>query len=471
MRLLLSLPEAVAATSARYRMFAPGQRVAVAVSGGADSVCLLYVLHELAPRLGLTLSVLHLDHGLRGEESRQDAEFVRGLADALGLPAEVRRAALSGAAGNLEQACRRARLEFFGEALAGGADRVALGHTRRDQAETVLFRFLRGSGAAGLSGIRPVTGSGLVRPLIETGREEIETWLRARGIAWREDSTNATLAFARNRIRHVLLPQLAREWNPRIEETLARMAEWAQDEECYWDATLPAAGPVLEAAALAAAHPAMARRMIRRAIEHAKGDLRGIDFGHTESILRLAESPEGHGSVRIPGVTVQRSFGQIRFAPSSDTAHETYRYPIPACPAAGAEGLSFPLPGAAIHVQLLEKPETTPLSDYVYNGEMSCLDRDRLSGPVELRPWRPGDRFQPAGARRPKKIKALFQLARIPVWERAGWPVLADAASVVWTRRFGASATAAAVDSSTRLLVVREAPNSESEPGGTTSNV
>ncbi len=443
-------------------MFAPGQRVAVAVSGGADSVCLLHVLYELAPRLELTLSILHLDHGLRGEESRGDAEFVGALAARLGMPVEIRRAALSGAPGNLEQACRRARLDFFREALAAGADRVALGHTRRDQAETVLFRLLRGSGGAGLSGIRPVTASGLVRPLIETGRAEIEEWLRARGIAWREDSTNATPAFARNRIRHGLLPQLARDWNPRIEEALARMAQWAQDEESYWEAALPPAGPVLDAPDLTALHPAAARRLIRRAIQQAKGDLRGIDYWHTEAILRLAQSAAGHGAVCIPGLRIQRSFGQIHFGRGAGGGPGEYRYSVLASSSPDRASQRFALADSAIHVQLLEKPEASPLSDYVYNGEMFCLDRDRLSGPLELRPWRAGDRFQPVGASSPKKLKALFQLARIPVWERRGWPVLADAVSVVWTRRFGASAAAAAADSSTRLLLVREEPNSES---------
>src|SRR4051794_32289150 len=155
-------------------MFETGARVAVAVSGGADSVCLLHALREMGE---VHLSVLHADHGLRGTESRADAEFVRVLADRMGLPFTVCELRLK--PGNLEQAARRARLEFFNEHLASGlADRVALGHTRSDQAETVLFRFLRGSGTAGLAGIRPVTAEGLVRPLIELERPEIENYLR-----------------------------------------------------------------------------------------------------------------------------------------------------------------------------------------------------------------------------------------------------------------------------------------------------
>src|SRR6185503_18291035 len=140
---------------------------------------------------------------------------------------------------NLEEAARHARQTFFREVMKSGAvDRVAVGHTRSDQAETVLFRFLRGSGTAGLAGIRPVTSTGIIRPLIEVDRTEVEHFLRDRGIPWREDSTNASCRFARNRIRHDLLPQLAREWNPGIVETLAQTADWAQAEEEWWAAEL-----------------------------------------------------------------------------------------------------------------------------------------------------------------------------------------------------------------------------------------
>jgi tRNA(Ile)-lysidine synthase len=146
-------------------MFRRGQTVGVAVSGGADSVCLLHALAELAPRWDIRLHALHLNHRLRGDESEQDAEFVRGLATRLGLPVTVQEADVGASSDNLEQAARDARRAFFHQTIAQGTvDRVAVGHTRDDQAETVLFRFLRGSGTAGLAGIRPVTTEGLVRP-------------------------------------------------------------------------------------------------------------------------------------------------------------------------------------------------------------------------------------------------------------------------------------------------------------------
>ena len=205
----------VAEFIARHRMFEPGQRVGVAVSGGADSVFLLHALREL----GLQLSVIHIEHGIRGAASVADAEFVAQLAATFALPFHIRHADVPAIDGNLEQAARNVRQAFYAELIAAGAiDRVATGHTRSDQAETVLYRILRGSGLAGLSGILPVTREGLVRPLLEIDRSEIEAWLREHGIAWREDETNRDRTYARNRLRHEILPLLRDGFNPQLDQ-------------------------------------------------------------------------------------------------------------------------------------------------------------------------------------------------------------------------------------------------------------
>ena len=456
--------ERVAKTITRYSMFQPGQRVGVAVSGGADSVCLLDVLRELAPRWDLRLTVLHLDHQLRGEESRQDAAFVRDLAASLGLPFELRETPVAQAPDNIEQAARDARLAFFRELLeAGTIDRVTTGHTLSDQAETVLFRFLRGAGTAGLAGIRPVTGDGIVRPLIEISRPEIEQYLRGRGIVWRVDSSNLSTAFARNQIRHELLPQLTRDWNPALPETLARMAGWAQAEETYWDAELARLAPahlkrdppavLLGADALSDLPLAVARRLVRRALEMAKGDLRSIGFEHLAAVLELAASPEGHGRLQIPGLDIFRSFGWLRIAPPAmdNLAHRNYRLPLP------VPG-SVPLPGEryVIHTELFENTNVTEASAAVYNKWMGYLDWNRIPGSLEVRNWRPGDQYQPAGRTRPEKIKALFQEARVPLWERRHWPVVTAGDLIVWTRSFGPAAGLVAERGARPVLDIRE---------------
>ena len=464
MKAVSRLLDRIAQTIARYCMFQPAQQVGVAVSGGADSVCLLYVLLELAPRWDLHLSVLHLDHGLRGEESRQDAEFVRGLADRLGLPFTPRETAVAQSPDNLEQAARQARLAFFRETIAGGGvQRVATGHTRSDQAETVLFRFLRGSGSAGLAGIRPVTSEGIVRPLIEVGRSEVRQFLLERGIAWREDSTNSSLQFARNRIRHELLPQIAREWNPAICETLANTADWALAEEAWWDAEIDRLASrhlttsndaiLLHAGLLATLPLAVARRLVRRAMEAAKGDLRGIDFGHIRSVMDLARSTEGHGRLQAPGLDIFRSFEWLRFGRPGAGGLETRNYRLTlAVPGT----VRVPGSSLAISLELIDKSGPSVSPDWVYTSWVGGLDWQRLSGSLELRNWRPGDQYQPVGYSGQEKIKTLFQQARIPLWERRHWPVVTDGSTIVWARRFGPAAGLVAEQDAKVILKIRE---------------
>ncbi len=450
-------------------MFTAGHKIGVAVSGGADSVCLLVALHELGPRWGLRFSVLHLDHGLRGEESAADADFVLRLAAELGLPSVIERVDLRSRPGNLEQNARRARLDFFRRQIAGGVcDRVALGHTRSDQAETVLFRFLRGAAGPGLAGIRPVTATGIVRPLLEIDRAEVEQFLTERRIEWRDDSSNRDPVFARNRIRHSLLPQLAREWNPAVSHALAHTAEWALAEEDWWDAEVGRVteslvshrdGAVLVRTAQLAELPlAAARRLVRRLLEIVKGDLRSVDFRHMSEILDLAASPRGYGRALVPGVDVVRSFDWIRLSPQGAPKPCSFCLPVVV-----PQTVEIPGTRNSISLELIERTETPEGCSYVYNEEMDCVDWPRVSGPLELRNWRPGDRYQPIGHTGEEKIKHLFQQARIPIWERNSWPVLADRSGIIWTRSFGTAARLNPGAASSTRLRVREIVKLESE--------
>jgi tRNA(Ile)-lysidine synthase len=462
---LAAMLETVAATIVRYRMLEPGNKVAVAVSGGADSVCLLHALRELAPRWNLRLHVLHLNHRIRGAESDEDAAFVKGLAAEFGLPFTLRESDLHTVPGNLEQAGREARLAFFRDELSSGAaDRVALGHTRSDQAETVLFRFLRGAATAGLSGIRPLTREGIARPLIAVERLEIEQFLQARGVAWREDSTNRSPEFARNRIRHQLLPALAQDWNPAIVRTLAQTADWALAEEAYWETEIDRLAALhlhhgigfvrLNTACLRGLSLAAARRLVRRAMEMVKGDLLAVEFSHVEAVLALAESTDGHGRLQTPSLDIMRSFDWLRFfKPAETPGIETRNYAYPVSPPA-----VLPIPGEdyAVSLEIIENPADSRDCDSVYNKEMVLVDPERFSGRLTLRNWRPGDQYQPSGSSREQKIKTFFQEFRIPLWERRHWPVLVDGDSIIWARRFGAAAAAAASPGIRRVLRIAE---------------
>jgi tRNA(Ile)-lysidine synthase len=442
---------------ARYEMFSSGSRVGVAVSGGADSVFLLHALRGMAD-----LSVVHIDHGIRGQASRDDAEFVRELAEELRLHFHLLEARLPTGA-NLEEVARDLRKEYFNQLVtAGRVDRIATGHTRNDQAETVLYRMLRGASLAGLSGILPVTKEGVVRPLLEIDRAEIEDWLRERGIAWRTDETNADPDYARNRLRHQILPQLREAFNPRLDEALSNMATLARDEELYWKSELDRrrVPQILLASELAKMPVALARRIIRRAIEGVKGDLRQVDFQHVERIVYMAHVEKGYDRVNIPGLDIRRSFDWIRFARTGLDLPGDVDFLLPLEVPGTVE---LPDGSARITLQVLEKPETAQPYATVVNE----LDWQRLAGPngpltgLELRNWRSGDRYHRRGQSRERKIKFLFQEARVPLWERRNWPIITFNESIVWIRGFGVSAEFAAQPSTRVVLQVADSISTE----------
>jgi len=425
--------EQVTATIARYNMLAPGARVIVAVSGGPDSVCLVHVLRELGIQV---VGVAHVNHKLRGEASEEDQRFVSALARALGLAFYPIDGVCDG--GNLEQSARRVRREFFHHLIQRGlGDRVALGHTRDDQAETVLFRMLRGSGLAGLAGILPVTAEGLFRPLLGVTRHEVEAYLRQREIRWREDASNRDAKFARNRIRHQLLPSLKQDWNPRLDEALAQMADLAYEEERWWASEVaryakqllvisPGAVEV-PASELAKLPRSLARRLVRHAIREAKGSLRGVEFSHIEGVLEL---PEAGVRAELPGIHAIRSFDWVRLeVPGSTRRQGDGEVPVPGKRLA-------PDGNSMICLEVIQQKQ----------GREGCatLKSDLYFRTIPerlfLRGWKPGDRYRPVGHAGDWKLKELFQRMRIPSWRRPFWPILCMGDKILWTRDFGPAA-------------------------------
>ena len=351
---LPTLLDKVLSTVRRHGMFGTGDTVVVAVSGGPDSVALLHALAALAPELRLSLVVAHLDHAIRADEAQADASFVEALARDLGLayyggregvPALARREHRS-----LEEAGRVARRRFLREvADRAGARRVALGHNRDDQAESVLLRLVTGAGRAGLSGIKPVADGLFVRPLLDCAREEIVAFLNERAIPFRTDPSNQDPRFTRNRLRLRVLPLLRDEFNPQVAEAIARSAGILRDEDRYLDRAArramrkllveaapsaagltagqpPAAGParetgrsvpagssivVLDATALASLTAAIARRVVRLALRRA--GLAGRDLAHARIEEILAAATRGGNLDLTPGggVHVRLEYGRL----------------------------------------------------------------------------------------------------------------------------------------------------------------
>ncbi len=299
----------------KYGMLPVGARVLCAVSGGADSMCLLHWLNEEREARSLELFAAHFEHGLRGEESLRDADFVREACEKLGIPLTVGSGDVAAYAGRehlgLEEAARNLRYRFLEETADRlHCDRIATAHNADDNAETVLMNLCRGSGTRGLSGIPPVRGR-LIRPLLQTGREEIEAYLAERGIAHVEDSSNSSGAFTRNRIRQQVLPLLKQE-NPSLLEAVSRMTELLrEDERCLndlADAFLREHfdGSSLPTRELLQLDPAIASRVLRRLCGQ------GLSAERCRALLRFAENPEP-GTLEIPGKKIRREHRRLWF--------------------------------------------------------------------------------------------------------------------------------------------------------------
>jgi tRNA(Ile)-lysidine synthase len=458
------------------RLLAAGDRVGVAVSGGGDSVALLRMLENLRDALGITLLVVHFDHGLRGAESEADAQFVGELARERGLELVLERANVAAAAANhkwnLEDAARRLRYAFFERIVnEGRATRVAVAHTADDQAETVLAHLLRGTGPAGLAGIYPIVGA-VVRPLLRHRRDDLREYLREIGQAWREDVTNLDPRRSRARIRGQLLPLLERDFSPLVVNRLARLARLSREEEVFWtalvedrfhalvrtgDGTLAihirdllapldvSAGVAREESALGSERPAALRalteRLIRRLYHDLRGDRRGLTAERVEQVIHLAsESTSGH-SVELPGgIRVERSFGEMIFSRTllekrTSRARETgapsdaYHYLVE-LPAHGAATVSVPELKSRFCLKVID----WSARERDTKRDTAALDADLLRAPLILRNWRPGDAYRPRGRRQAQKLKRMFLAGRIPSRERACWPVLESAGRVVWAR-------------------------------------
>lgn len=307
----------------RHNLISKGDKIIVGVSGGPDSVCLLYILNSLKEELNLKLYAAHLDHMLR-KNSGKDAAFVRGLAKKLGIPAVIARVDVKTLAGNgsIEEVARNARLKLFSKAAKSfKARKIALGHNFDDQAETVLMRLLRGSGLHGLSAIQPkkiINGKTIIRPLLETRRKDIERFLKSRRIKFCFDESNLDDVYLRNRIRNKLLPLLEKKYNKNIRQVLASLADSSTSDYDYLSkaaARFPEAKKTaFRLKRLISMHPAMRRLLLRNAITRVKGDTRRIGFVHIKELEDLIFNRPSHSIVDLPqGISVRKSLKTVSF--------------------------------------------------------------------------------------------------------------------------------------------------------------
>ena len=475
-----TLAQAVLGYIRKHALLKAGDRVGIAVSGGADSVALLRLLLELREEIGIVLSVVHFNHQLRGAESETDERFVAELAHQHRLDLHCGRGDVAELAASkrlsLEAAARQMRYQYFRELLQGPVNRIATGHTLDDQAETVLLRVVRGAGSRGLAGIYPQLSAStqhsavstqrptIVRPLLAIRHGDLATYLKSRKQEWREDASNRDLRHARNRIRHGILPRLERHLNPAVREALADTAEIARAEEDYWGREVARVLPTVQAGAAGAMSlkvlsglPLALQRRVARAVAESLG-LR-LDFRQVQEILNLDPSGSHPSKTALlpDGWAVSQAKGQLRFA--RETPPETaaaYEYPLPAPGAVEVREV-----GSRFEVVLVSGKSAKG-----YNPE-HLLSRALLGDGLRVRNWRPGDRFWPAHTKTPKKIKELLQERHVDAALRKQWPVVINGEDVVWVRGFSVPARLQPRSAAGEAVLIREIPmDTRRQPGG-----
>jgi len=472
-----------------HRLMRPGDRVGVAVSGGADSVALLRLLLEARAELGIVLSVVHFNHKIRGADADADEQFVRELARGFDLefhcgsgdtPAYARAHKLS-----LEAAARMLRYTFFwklSDPDEGVLERVATGHTLDDQAETVLLKFLRGAWTRGLAAIAPATGRGMrmspdaqlppqiVRPLMEISHEQLTEYLRRLHQPWREDVTNQDVSFLRNRVRHELLPVLKRDFNPAIDRALSDMAEIARAEEDYWtletgkmyfkligpprehaEAVVRGGPVVIDLKPLEAQPLALRRRVMRQVAGFVGGTM---DLRRTNSLVELAsgEGADGKPLSLANGWEAVRSGSELCFRRRCQTEKERREY-----------DLSLAVPGEVEVAGRRLRAAIVTGEDLAHAGEGARPTKVLLVSALahrglRVRNWHAGDRYWPAHTRQPKKVKELLQAHHIPREQKPFWPVVVSGDEIVWLPGFAAAERFRFREGDSDALLLEEVP-------------
>jgi tRNA(Ile)-lysidine synthase len=421
-----------------YALLSPGDTVIVAVSGGADSMALLYVLLQLRSQYALTVVVAHVNHQLRGIESERDALFVEQQARRCGVPSYQTRVDVKAlqrqARLALHPAARQLRYHFL-QTLARKLDatRVATGHTADDQAETLMMRLVRGSSATGLAGIPAVRGP-FIRPLLTVSRHTIQTYLQQADIAWIEDRSNEQMLYVRNRVRHDLLPKL-RQYNPQVLGRLNSLADLLRAENDLLEAQVDAWAPSLVDGSMTykrtmlctqfrQAPLAIQRRLLYRVTASLAGTADAFGWRHIESLRQwmstTAWAQRWHGPAHIIAVR------------QGEVAVLWNLQRLPTFPAE----LLLPVPGrvdlTALNIRLRAEMLEPPAHAATSSRHEVLLDLERVVCPLQVRFWRSGDRFRPLGACGRKKLHDFFIDSKIPRFERPYIPLVVSSQTIVW---------------------------------------
>lgn len=418
-----------------------------AVSGGPDSVALLYLLLAARDSLGIRLEVAHLDHGLRGEDGKADARFVSRIAEEEGLTLHGRRVDIAAVrdreGGSLEAVARRERYRFLDEARAvAGARWIVTGHNANDQVETFLMNLLRGSGPRGLGGMLPTGPGPRCRPLLETWRTEILDYLEASELSYRDDPSNRDLTWTRNRIRHRLVPLLEDAFGPSVLPVLARESRLMNTIDAYLTTEsnrilkelMPGEDEPggesaenelrLDLTRLREMPAALRQSVLRAAIEDLAGGLEDITLGHLDALDALADREDGSEQADLPrGITARRAYGTLVLAVDAGAGSEAGAPPSPPLDLSRPGEVRW---GRSVLRWFLAEAGTVGPRQWADTPGRSCFDTGTVVSPVYVRSQRPGDRLEPQGMEGSQKLSDLFINLKVPRHLRTWVPVVCD---------------------------------------------
>lgn len=468
------LREQILQTNDTFEMFKTGDRVLIGVSGGPDSVALLYLLYTMAEELGIHLGVGHLNHGLRAA-AEKEACFVQELADTLNLTCHWEKGWIDPAKGSLEARARKMRHDFFrNTAEVQQYNKIALAHHADDNAETVLMHLLRGSGLRGLSGMPPKGENDIVRPLIYSRRRDILSFLKENSLPYCVDASNTDLRFTRNKIRHCLLPMLEKDFNPQITNTLNQAAKLYREDDDWLDQeaarrlpevqiNLTPKGFELDAGKLAKLVPALQRRLIRIALRSWRGQIWGLTARHVETLLKMTASGRMNQRANLPaGILAKRSSSGLVFSYTTDPRSAwdqrpavPFSYTIASCESIPSK-LTLMEARSCLLFSIGESPHHPP--EPPRKPHEIALDLEQLHFPLVVRSFQSGDRFQPFGLNGTQKIKQLFIDQKIPPRQRDRIPILISGKEVIWVAGLRRGALAPLTHKTARILHIELKP-------------
>ncbi len=446
-------------------LLSPGDRVVVAVSGGPDSVALLQVLCAWRDRLGLSLAVVHVEHGLRGEESLEDATFVEQLARQLGLPFYLKRINLKSLLrkrkGESVQAVARERRYAQLQAVARewGGTKIAVGHTQDDQAETVLLSMLRGAGLAGLSGMPAQREPCVIRPFLQVSRSEILQYLDEKRRKFRVDSSNENPKYARNRLRRELIP-LLKTFNPNVISVLSRQAAILREEHQYLDGVAKASLESVEVgrtkervvwsrSRLLAFPVPIQRRMILLTVGALWRKSSPLGFETVETLLQHVVHGTSGSSGRFAGLEVVREYDRVTFVKAGRNSRLQREW---SCVWPFPGSILWPVTGQTIEGKI-KVAKAIPSRR---NDSVAYLDADRFSHELVVRSWKPGDYFFPYGmGGRRKKIQDFFSDAKIHQTERGSVPLVVAPEGILWVGGYRSDHRFRVTEETRHVAVVR----------------